>query len=549
MQLNSLVLSYVASAAVATGVSIAAWRRRPMPGARELAFLMLAVGWWLVANAFEAAATDRTTKIAWSVIAYPGIVSTPVLYLLFALRWTHQDGRVTRSRIAMLFVVPVASVVLAATNEWHHLLWPSVTLIEAFGVTAVYDHGPWFWIELIYAYMLVGAGLAAIGLALYRHPAVYPARIRVAIVGSFAPIVASVAYAVGLDASIHADLSSIAFAFSGLIAAFGILRLSVLDPVPVAWARLVDMLADAVLVIAPGTRLAALNPSASRLLGVARDSVGRPIEDVLAGFPEILPVCMETHDVEIEVCVGDRSRFEATTGSAVDPAPDDSARADSATADSPDGRWFNVRVTMIRDVRGRDMGRLVVLREVTERRRMVETIRQLSLTDELTGLLNRRGFLTIAERQVRTSARTRNRLWLLFADVDGLKAINDRLGHEAGDSALREIAGLLRTSTFRDADIVGRLGGDEFAVLATEIGRIDGEALVERLEGAVRTANERPDRTYELSVSVGATVFEPANPQTLDDLLVEADRRMYLTKRSRREDTTGRDRAVASGSP
>ena len=204
---------------------------------------------------------------------------------------------------------------------------------------------------------------------------------------------------------------------------------------------------------------------------------------------------------------------------------------------------------MIRDVRGRDVGRLVVLREVTERRRMVETIRQLSLTDELTGLLNRRGFLTIAERQVRTSARTRNRLWLLFADVDGLKDINDRLGHEAGDSALREIAALLRTSTFREADIVGRLGGDEFAVLATEIGRIDGEALVERLEGAVRAANERPGRTYELSVSVGFAVFDPAGPQTLDDLLVEADRRMYLAKRARRDDATSRDRAEKSGVP
>ena len=308
MQLNSLVLSYVASAAVAAGVSIAAWRRRPMPGARELALLMLAVGWWLVANAFEAAANDRTAKIVWSVIAYPGIVSTPVMYLLFALRWTHQDGPVTRARVALLFVVPVVSVVMAATNEWHHLLWPSVTLIDAWGVTAVYDHGPWFWVELTYAYALVAAGLVAIGLAVYRHPAVYPARIRVAIVGSFAPIVASVAYAVGLDESIHADLSSIAFALSGLIAVFGILRFRVLDPVPVAWARLVDMLADAVLVLAPGTRLAALNPSASRLLGVGRDAVGRPIEDVLRGFPELLPACTETHDIEIEVCVPDRPR-------------------------------------------------------------------------------------------------------------------------------------------------------------------------------------------------------------------------------------------------
>src|SRR5664279_1575350 len=131
-------------------------------------------------------------------------------------------------------------------------------------------------------------------------------------------------------------------------------------------------------------------------------------------------------------------------------------------------RWFNVRVTAIADGRGRGAGCLVVLRDVTERRQMVETIRTLSLTDELTGLLNRRGFTTLAEQQLRTSLRTRNRLWLLFADLDGLKEINDRHGHETGDRALCEVARLLRTGSFREADLVARLGGDEFAVLATE---------------------------------------------------------------------------------
>ena len=201
-------------------------------------------------------------------------------------------------------------------------------------------------------------------------------------------------------------------------------------------------------------------------------------------------------------------------------------------------RWFNVRVTEIRDGRKREAGCLVVLRDVSERRQMVETIRRLSLTDDLTGLLNRRGFTTLADQQLRTSLRTRNRLWLMFADLDGLKEINDNLGHEAGDRALREIAELLRTRSFRRADLVARIGGDEFAVLATEITHTDDARVVKRVEDALQRANEIPGREYTLSLSFGLAYFDPERPQTLEELIVEADQRMYQAKHSQR--TTAR---------
>jgi diguanylate cyclase (GGDEF)-like protein len=503
MQLNVLVLSYVASAAVSAAVAVVAWRRRHMVGARELALLMLAVGWWLLANAFEASALEQPTKIAWSVVAYPGIESVPVVYLMFVLSWTRQDGWLTRARIALLLLVPLVSVGMAATNEWHHLLWPTVKLVDAWGVTAVYEHGPWFWVEAAYAYCLIGVGLVALVVAIYRYPEGYSARIRLVIVASLAPILGGVLYAAGLDASLHADLSSIAFAIAGLIAASAVLRSRLLDLVPVAWPTLVDSLADAVLVLDPERRIAALNPSATRLLGTGADAVGQAIGQVLDQFPELVAVCHEKGDQEAEIPI------EAA-------------------------RWFNVRATAIGDGRGRDAGRLVVLRDVTERRQMVETIRTLSLTDELTGLLNRRGFTTLAEQQMRTSARTRNRLWLVFADLDGLKDINDRLGHEAGDRALCEIARLLRTGSFREADLVARFGGDEFAILATEISRTDGDKVMKRVDDAVRRANETPVRLFALSLSVGVAVFDPEQPQTLDELIADADRRMYEAKHSQR---------------
>jgi diguanylate cyclase (GGDEF)-like protein len=526
VQLNPLVLSYVASAAVAGAVAIAAWRRRHLVGARELALVMLSVGWWLLANACEASALDRSTKIAWSVVAYLGIESAPVIYLLFVLAWTRQDGWLTRARTALLLLVPAISVGMAATNEWHHLLWSSVTLIDAWGVTAVYEHGPWFWVEAAYAYTLIGVGLLALVAGIYRYPPVYSARMRIVIVGSLVPVAGSVLYVTGLEASVHADLSSIAFAISGLIGAWAVLRSHLLDVVPVAWPMLVDSFADSVLVLDPERRIAAVNLSAIKLLGIGADAVGQAIDDVLHRFPDLVAVCQESGQREAEVPL--------SPGRSGSPGPAPS------TLPSEGERWFNVRVSAIEDERRRDAGSLVVLREVTERHQMVETIRTLSLTDGLTGLLNRRGFTTLAEQQLRTSIRTRNRLWLLFADLDGLKEINDRLGHEAGDRALRQIADLLRSGTFRAADLVARFGGDEFAILATEVSPTGGDRLVKRVEDALRRANETPGRAFALSLSVGAALFDPERPRTLDELIGEADRHMYEAKQIQR--TGGPDR-------
>jgi diguanylate cyclase (GGDEF)-like protein len=539
MQLNALVLSFLASAAVSGAVTIVAWRRRHLVGARELALLMVAITWWLAANALEAASIDRSAKIAWSVAAYPGIQAVAVLYLLFILGWTRQDGALTVARVALLFVIPGLSVAMAATNEWHHLLWPQVTLIDAWGATAVYQRGPWFWIEVAYAYALIAASLIALLVACYRYPAVRAARLRLVIVGSLVPVAGSLLYAAGLDARVHADLSSIAFAVAGIIGAWAVLRLRLLDIVPVAWPALVDALGDAVLVLDPELRIAALNRSATRLIGGGRAAVGQPIDTMLRGFPELLALCRLPGNRQAEIPVGPGPARPPDPASP--PAPGDPASL-ADVADVADGgpsgpgpsvRWFNVRTTAVRDERLRDAGLIVVLRDVTERRQMVETIRTLSLTDELTGLLNRRGFITLAEHELRTSRRTGARLWLLFADLDGLKEINDLHGHEAGDRALVEIAELLRAGSFRQSDLVARLGGDEFAILAAETSRTDGGTLARRIDDAVHRADTSSGRDFALSLSIGTAVYDPERPQTLDSLIGEADRRMYEVKHAR----------------
>jgi len=174
-----------------------------------------------------------------------------------------------------------------------------------------------------------------------------------------------------------------------------------------------------------------------------------------------------------------------------------------------------------------------VLRYAIERQRLQVELRELSLDDDLTGLRNRRGFMTLAEHELKIACRTRRGASLLYADVDGLKKINDTLGHKEGDAALIETAHLLQ-ETFRESDILARLGGDEFAVLGVETKEDSADLLFARLQTNLAAHNKRPDRSFSLSLSVGIAAYEPESPDSVDVLLARADALMYDEKKRKR---------------
>jgi diguanylate cyclase (GGDEF)-like protein/PAS domain S-box-containing protein len=202
-------------------------------------------------------------------------------------------------------------------------------------------------------------------------------------------------------------------------------------------------------------------------------------------------------------------------------------------------RWFEFKVARVDDASSQFRHVQAVGRDVTVRRQLeqrlavqAEELRNLSLRDGLTGLYNRRGFLELSQQVVRVAEREQHRLAVLFVDLDGLKLINDELGHGHGDRAILEAADLLR-STCRATDLVARLGGDEFVVLAANVNDESVEILKGRLERALAQANAEAHRDYRLSFSLGVAAFDPAAPVAMEKLLVEADSRMYEAKAQR----------------
>lgn len=162
-----------------------------------------------------------------------------------------------------------------------------------------------------------------------------------------------------------------------------------------------------------------------------------------------------------------------------------------------------------------------------------ERLRNLSLTDELTGLNNRRGFMIMANGLLKFARRANHPLCLLYIDLDSLKSINDIYGHAHGDSAIIHFANIL-TQTFRDSDVIARLGGDEFVVLTIDATEGSLKAIQDRLQSNVDAHNRIAVRDYALSFSIGIIRVDLASTLTIEALLAQADEAMYAHKKKRK---------------
>jgi diguanylate cyclase (GGDEF)-like protein/PAS domain S-box-containing protein len=194
--------------------------------------------------------------------------------------------------------------------------------------------------------------------------------------------------------------------------------------------------------------------------------------------------------------------------------------------------WALNNVSLVRDSDEAAVHFIFQIQDITERKRAEASLESLSLLDELTGLYNRRGFMAVTEQHLASIRRNKKLPAVLYADLDGLKNINDSRGHAEGDRALQKTADILK-ETFRTSDIIARLGGDEFVVLAAIGDEESAESLAARLQDSFTLHNAQRVLPYELSISVGVVHFDP-HETSIEDVTARADRIMYEDKRSKR---------------
>ena len=171
---------------------------------------------------------------------------------------------------------------------------------------------------------------------------------------------------------------------------------------------------------------------------------------------------------------------------------------------------------------------------IVDRQQAENALRNLTLIDDLTGLYNHRGFFNLAEHHLKTARRAGQSSLLIYADLDGLKTINDTFGHTEGSRAITRTAEILKGS-FRESDVISRLGGDEFAILAGNVTNEEKNILISRLEENFRAASKQSEGGYHLSLSIGAVLIAYDSPLSIEQLIIAADTSMYDGKRIKKQ--------------
>lgn len=359
-QVNSFALTLFLSALVTSGLSIYALRRKPTPGSREFGFLLASLTIWSLFQALESASTRLNLKLFWTVLSYPGSQTTAVFFFFFALRYTQMPCISRRRNQAALFILPAVSIILAATNTAHGWLWSSLSMAQhpVLGAVLIFGHGPWFWVEILYAYALLAVGLVLLLRAILIYPRVFSLQNRILLFVSFLPWVFNITYAFGSGTPRMVDFTPVAFSVSGALLGFSMFRFGFLRLAPVSRHEILERLRAGVMLVDSGQQVVYANDSFQRIFGFRESVRGQSAAALLKNWPEL---------------VEHLARQQASIPLAlVYSAPGAIFRLPvSAGAET---QWYEMRIQPLFDVQGSFTGWLVIANDITAQKRVEDTL-------------------------------------------------------------------------------------------------------------------------------------------------------------------------------
>ena len=342
------VLALIVSATLALGIA-ARVARTPGEGTRPFLWLSAAIAVWCLAGAGHALVGTLPEKLLWAKLQYLGIASAAPFGLLFTaeyagMRWFSRQDRATLPLAAkLLWVIPIVTVTLAATNEWHHAVWSSVVLGP--NGRAVYSYGPWFWVAAVYSYALLLTGTLLAGRVARRSPGPLRHQFTAVLVAALVPWAGNGLFLGGLTPA-GVDITPLAFAASSLLFAWALYRNHLFDLVPVARDLVIDSLSDATVVIDGHRRILDMNAAARDL---ARRKATVPSHDARWVGRDLAAVFPMLTDLPLE-----------TTSTVL---------TSSRLRSGSDAICFDVRVLPVRWRGRQSFAWVILLRDVTEQRR------------------------------------------------------------------------------------------------------------------------------------------------------------------------------------
>jgi diguanylate cyclase (GGDEF)-like protein/PAS domain S-box-containing protein len=504
---NPVALTLLIPGLIAAALAIYAFNIRNAAGSRVFAFVMLAVSVWSLAYGAELACLNLEGIMFVLEFEYLGIVTVPVLWLILTLFYTGRRRWVRPHYILSLFIIPLITLVLVSTSQYHHFYYSAISLDVSgpFPLLSL-TRGPWFWVNSLYSYaaVLVSTGLLGEKLRC-PHPAYRPQIISM-LIGVSVPWIINILYlAFGLSLFGHVDLTPFAFAVSGLVIVWGIFRYRLFNIIPIARDYIIESLKEGVIVIDSEKKLGDINSATRQIFGWDDSALGRPIASLLEDWPDILNQYLSN----------DIARREIVHGS------------------GDNKLYYEITMSTLSDRAARTLGHLIIMKDITERKHLELKLEQMATHDFLTGLPGRVLLSDRVDMAIARAKRNNGQAAVMMIDLDRFKTVNDTFGHNVGDLLLKAVAGRLKEA-IRKNDTTARLGGDEFVILLPEInGPGEAAGLADRLLFEFQKPVSLNGLELQISLSLGIAVF-PDDGENFEELLKHADTAMYEAKRNGR---------------
>lgn len=349
MPFNPYALILIISAIISGSLAVYIWQRRAsIPSGILFTLMMVSITIWSLAYGLELASSDFRTMRFWLSIEYFGIATAPVFWLLFTIRYTGGGDWLDDWRVALLFIVPALTIILNLTNELHYFYYTSIALDTTgpFPLLAL-ERGPWYWFNVVYSYLAMVLGTLILVRFWHQTPRPYRGQTTVLILAAVIPLGLNFLYLLGFRPFAHLDLSPVAFTATGVLMALGIARLSLLKLSPIARNTLFEHLRDPALVIDHEGRLTDFNQAATNVLDpVLSQRIGWFTNTALNQWPTLADFCYAQSEEHAEIHLATRP-----------------------------GEIYEAVRTALTDRRGRNVGQIVVLHNITARHQSEQAMR------------------------------------------------------------------------------------------------------------------------------------------------------------------------------
>ncbi len=351
LQYSAYLILAPLAAIVSVGVLLYAWRYQVSQEMPALRWLMFTVVGWLTCNILDLATPTEAGTIFWAKMGYLFVTSTALTWLRFALRYTDKHEWLKASRFAWFCIIPLISVIVAFTNESHSLMWKTYTFLPVGSALAIHitRHGFWFYVNVFNEYLLVFIGALLIirqsfqSFNLYRQQSIW------LVSGALMPIVGNLIYVFKLIPGLQQDYTSVMFAMGGIALSIGMFRHHLFNLQPVARDAVVDNMQDAMFALDMQHRIVDLNPAALAIIGAEANAIlGQSAPQVFERWRALVDQFQDTSEIQTDITVEHEQQK----------------------------RHFDMRISPLRDRQQRMTGRLIVLRDITQRKATEVTLRE-----------------------------------------------------------------------------------------------------------------------------------------------------------------------------